>query len=203
MLRVNAVTPISRLGRLSAVFATVFLLATSAVPSRAQDAASPSAVAAEDGLLVGVGLVIGLPGTGDSTVDQKVVEASIVGVLKRAGLEPWRDQIKPGRIAVVLVSAELPQRSTDGARIDINVSALGDARSLAGGTLLVAPLRDAAGVVHAIGQGPIAMQTSAAGTVQGAIAGPRAAEIADGAVIGRRKPQQGNVASLDPTTLTD
>lgn len=176
-----------------------FLLA-SATTARGQDIAAAEAVRAPDAhLLFGVGLVIGLPGTGDSTVDEEVVETSIVGVLRRAGLEPWRDQIGPGRIAVVMVSAELPEGSGDGAKIDIRVSALGDARSIAGGTLLVAPLRDGDGVVHATGQGVIAMTMLSAGNVQqvSADVGLREAEIAEGAVIGRQKAPQGEVASLN------
>lgn len=194
-------TMISRLSgaRLAAMIAAALLLATS-TSSRAQDAEPADQVAAvANDVLVGVGLVIGLPGTGDSTVDQDVVDTSIVGVLRRAGLEPWRDQIGPGRIAVVMVSAELPEGSGDGAQIDIRVSAVGDARSIAGGTLLVAPLRDADGVVHATSQGVIAMNMLSAGTtVQiGAGVALREAEIAKGAVIGRQKAPLDDVASLN------
>ena len=194
-------TMISRLSgaRLAAMIAAALLLATS-TSSRAQDAEPADQVAAvANDVLVGVGLVIGLPGTGDSTVDQDVVDTSIVGVLRRAGLEPWRDQIGPGRIAVVMVSAELSEGSRDGAQIDIRVSAVGDARSIAGGTLLVAPLRDADGVVHATSQGVIAMNMLSAGTtVQiGAGVALREAEIAKGAVIGRQKALQDDIASLN------
>ena len=184
-------------GRLVTTLVAATLLAVAALSARAQEA---DAVPVDDNVLVGVGLVIGLPGTGDSTVDQAVVDASIVGVLKRAGLEPWREQIKPGRVAVVMVSAELPGGSGDGAKFDVNVTAIGDARSIAGGTLLVAPLRDGDGVVHATGQGLIAMQTSSTGTVQAsaaAVSGLRHAQIADGAVIARPKPQMEDVASLN------
>jgi flagellar P-ring protein precursor FlgI len=181
-----------------AVVAT-FLLA-SATTARGQDIAAAEAVTmADEHLLFGVGLVIGLPGTGDSAVDEEAIEASIVGVLRRAGLEPWRDQIGPGRMAVVMVSAELPEGSGDGAKIDIRVSAVGDARSIAGGTLLVAPLRDADGVVHATGQGAIGISMLSAGIVQdvGSGAGLREAEIAKGAVVGRQTAPQGDLALLD------
>jgi hypothetical protein len=108
--------------------------------ARADDSTSPQlAIASERGMLVGVGVVIGLPGTGDSAIDANAIDSSIVGVLKRAGLEPWRDQIKPGRIAVVMLSAELPVGARDGTQIAVSVSAIGDARSIAGGTLLVTP----------------------------------------------------------------
>jgi flagellar P-ring protein precursor FlgI len=118
--------------------------------------------------LVGVGLVIGLPGTGDSVVDSDFVQSSIVGILKSAGLEPWKDEIKPGRVAMVMLSAELPRDAGDGAVIDVDVRALGNAKSLAGGTLLVAPLRDAAGIVHAVGQGAIAGDARGGRLVPGA-----------------------------------
>lgn len=195
----------SRYGRLAATLVAAFLLVASATSARAQDVVSTNAAAAADSnLLVGVGLVIGLPGTGDSTVDQGVVETSIVGVLERAGLEPWRDQIRPGRVAIVMVSAELPKGSGDGAKIDVDVSAIGDAHSIAGGTLLVAPLRDADGAVHATGQGFIAMDASSTGMVQGsAVAGLRQAQIAEGAVIARQTPRPDDVASFDPSTLPD
>ncbi len=159
---------------------TPFALAPSV---RADNSPVPNAAAGgEQEMLVGVGVVIGLPGTGDSAIDANAIEASIVGVLKRAGLEPWRDQIRPGRIAVVLLSAELPDSADDGTKIAVSVSAIGDARSIAGGILLVAPLRDADGSVHAIGQGLIA--ADGAPTVAAAPdAGMRTGELAQGAVI--------------------
>jgi flagellar P-ring protein precursor FlgI len=197
MLRARTMNLQSLYGRLVTTLVAATLLAVAALSARAQEA---DAVPVDDNVLVGVGLVIGLAGTGDSTVDQAVVDASIVGVLKRAGLDPWRGQIKPGRVAVVMVSAELPGGSGDGAKFDVNVTAIGDARSIAGGTLLVAPLRDGDGVVHATGQGLIAMQTSSTGTVQAsaaAVSGLRQAQIADGAIIARPKPQAEDVASLN------
>jgi len=106
--------------------------------------------------LVGMGLVIGLPGTGDSAIDAAFIKTSIVGILQRAGLDPWQGEIVPGRIAIVMLSAELPRGARDRSAIEVSVSAVGDARSLAGGTLLAAPLRDAAGAVQAVGQGTIA-----------------------------------------------
>jgi flagellar P-ring protein precursor FlgI len=196
MLTARTMLPQPLYARLMTTLLAATLLAVCALSARAQDA---EPTAAGDNVLVGVGLVIGLPGTGDSAVDQAVLDASIVGVLKRAGLEPWRDQLKPGRLAVVMVSAELPRGSGEGAKFDVNVTAIGDARSIAGGTLLVAPLRDGDGVVHATGQGLIAMRASATGTVQAgaAVAGLRAAQIADGAVVARPKPRPEDVASLN------
>ncbi|MGE0119179.1 MAG: flagellar basal body P-ring protein FlgI [Dongiaceae bacterium] len=192
-----------RLRRAALASLIVGLLTSLSLPVSAEDGAPPNA-AADPGtrLLVGVGLVVGLSGTGDSVVDQKAVETSIVGVLKRAGLEPWREQIGPGRVAVVMLSAALPEIPRDGARIDVSVSAIGDARSIAGGTLLVAPLRDADGVVHATGQGPVVLDASSAGTVQGVgtAVDLRVAEIANGAVIERQRTTH-DYAQLTRTAL--
>jgi flagellar P-ring protein precursor FlgI len=194
----------SRLRRAALAALMAGLLTSLSVPALAEDGAAPDAAAgAETRLLVGIGLVIGLPGTGDSIVDQKAVETSIVGVLKRAGLEPWREQIGPGRVAVVMLSAALPEIPREGARIDVSLSAIGDARSIAGGILLVAPLRDADGVVHATGQGPVSLDASSAGTVQG-VGTPvdlRVAEIADGAVIERQRPATHDYIQLTRTAL--
>jgi flagellar basal body P-ring protein FlgI len=86
----SALTKLRR-GR-PAMAALVAALALSALAphARGDDSAAPKPVAAasEQGMLVGVGLVIGLPGTGDSAIDANAIDSSIVGVLKRAGLEP-------------------------------------------------------------------------------------------------------------------
>ncbi len=174
---------------------TLFALAQSA---RADDGLVPNAAAgSEQDMLVGVGVVIGLPGTGDSAIDANAMEASIVGVLRRAGLEPWRDQIKPGRVAVVMLSAELPDGAHDGTKIAVSVSAIGDARSIAGGTLLVAPLRDADGTVHAIGQGPIAAEGAPTAAAAAPDTGMRTGELAQGAVIEQQAADHG-YAALTP-----
>ncbi len=190
-----------RRGR-TAVAALVAALTLSALAplARADDSVAPRmAAASEQGMLVGVGVVIGLPGTGDSAIDANAIDSSIVGVLKRAGLEPWRDQIKPGRIAVVILSAQLPDGARDGTQIAVSVSAIGDARSIAGGTLLVTPLRDADGTVHAIGKGLIAADGAPAASVltAAADANMRMGELAQGAVV-RRQATDRNYAELTP-----
>jgi flagellar P-ring protein precursor FlgI len=186
--------------RRTAVAALIAALAVSALaPSaRADDGATTKlAAASEQDMLVGVGVVIGLPGTGDSAIDSHAIEASIVGVLKRAGLEPWRDQIRPGRIAVVMLSAQLPDGARDGTKIAVSVSAIGDARSIAGGTLLVTPLRDADGTVHAIGQGLIAADGAPTASIVAADAGARMGALAQGAVV-RHQVADRDYAALTP-----
>jgi flagellar P-ring protein precursor FlgI len=190
-----------RRGRAAVVALVAALTLSALVPlARADDSAPPQlATAVEQGMLVGVGVVIGLPGTGDSAVDANAIDSSIVGVLKRAGLEPWRDQIKPGRIAVVMLSAQLPDGARDGTQIAVSVSAIGDARSIAGGTLLVTPLRDADGTVHAIGQGLIAADGAPTAAVLAAAtdAGMRTGELARGAVV-KRQDADRDYAELTP-----
>lgn len=114
-------------------------------------------------ILMGVGLVIGLSGSGDSGVDDSFVEKTIVGVLRHAGLDPWAGEIRPGRIAKVLVIVELPSGFAAGTRADVHVTAIGDATSLAGGTLLATPLHDDEGNVYAVGQGQVAVGNQIAG----------------------------------------
>lgn len=148
--------------------------------------------------LVGIGVVIGLPGTGDSFLDPDIIDASIIGILKGAGLEPWRDQIKPRHVAIVMLSAALPSGAAQGAKIDVTISPIGDSRSLAGGTLLVTPLRDGAGIVQAIGQGRIAPETARPDTLpdSGKSIGARHVQLAQGAVIYRHRTveQQASIA---------
>jgi flagellar P-ring protein FlgI len=167
-----------------------------AAPSVAGDSDASAAAAANSdghGMVMGVGLVVGLPGTGDSSIDQGFVEQSIVGVLKRAGLDLWRGQIEPSRVAKVLITADLPANAADGARIVVHITAIGDAASLAGGTLLATPLRDENGKVYGVGQGAVEVDRSgalAAGQPQQNAAGTRDAVLALGAVIDARRPGQ-------------
>lgn len=164
-----------------ALLITSAILLSSTQWAAADDSSHVASIAAESEPLVGVGLVIGLEGTGDSIVDPAAIDQTIVGVLKRAGLEPWRDQIGPGKVAVVMLSAELPVGTRDGATLDVAIQSIGDASSLAGGTLLVAPLRDSAGVVQAVGQGSLAVDDD---------------NLADGAVVQRQRMDKATVASL-------
>ncbi len=198
----SAPTKIRRHRAAVAALAAALTLSALAPLARADDSGTSklASAASEQGMLVGVGVVIGLPGTGDSAIDANAIESSIIGILKRAGLEPWRDQIKPGRVAVVILSAQLPDGAGDGTKIAVSVSAIGDARSIAGGTLLVAPLRDADGTVHAIGQGLIAAGgTPTASVVTVAVdAGMRTGELTQGTVIKHQTVAPRNYASLTP-----
>ena len=91
--------------------------------------------------LIGYGLVVGLNGTGDKLNNNVFTRESLIGMLERLGVNT-RDQVtalSTKNLAAVMVTAELPAFARSGSRIDISVSALGDATNLTGGTLLVTP----------------------------------------------------------------
>lgn len=142
--------------------------------------------------LVGYGLVVGLNGTGDKLDAAVFTRQSLIGMLERLGVNT-RDQeakLKTKNVAAVMVTAELPAFARSGSRIDISVSALGDATNLAGGTLLVTPLLGADGEVYGVAQGAL---TSGAISARGAGATvtrgvPTAARIANGALVEREVP---------------
>jgi flagellar P-ring protein FlgI len=140
-----------------------------------------------DNMLVGYGLVVGLNGTGDSLTNSPFTAKSLVGMLERLGINTRGDSLKTKNVAAVMVTATLPPFSAQGSRIDVTVSALGDAKNLQGGTLLVTPLMGADGEVYAVSQGPLvtsgfSAQGNAASITKGV---PTSGRIANGAIIER------------------
>lgn len=105
--------------------------------------------------LTGLGLVVGLRGTGDSTRSEASMEM-VLNFLARYGV-PVERAANLRNVAVVAVSADLPPFARGGDRIDVHVSSIGDARSLSGGTLLQTPLTGADGKVYAVAQGPLVL----------------------------------------------
>jgi flagellar P-ring protein precursor FlgI len=142
--------------------------------------------------LIGYGLVVGLNGTGDKLNNNVFTRESLIGMLERLGVNT-RDQVtalSTKNVAAVMVTAELPAFARSGSRIDISVSALGDATNLTGGTLLVTPLLAADGEVYAVGQGTlttgaIAARGAAASVTRGV---PTAARMANGATVEKDVP---------------
>ena len=137
--------------------------------------------------LIGYGLVVGLAGTGDKLDSAVFTRESLIGMLERLGVNT-RDQVQKlstKNIAAVMVTAELPAFSRGGSRIDVSVSALGDASNLTGGMLLVTPLLAADGEVYAVAQGAIATGAiSARGAASSVTRGvPTAGRIANGATV--------------------
>lgn len=105
--------------------------------------------------LVGYGLVVGLKGTGDAIRNAPFTEEALANLLERLGVNVTGEKFKPENVAAVIVTATLPPFSRPGARIDATVSAIGDADSLLGGTLVMTPLNAADGRIYAVAQGPI------------------------------------------------
>lgn len=108
-----------------------------------------------DNMLLGYGLVVGLNGTGDKLQNNAFTEQSLIGFLERQGVNTRGLQLKSKNVAAVTVTARLPGFARAGGTIDINIGAMGDAKSLMGGTLLATPLYGADGNVYAVAQGPI------------------------------------------------
>lgn len=109
-----------------------------------------------ENLLVGVGVVTGLAGTGDSP-RSKATRQSLSNLMSNFDLAVPSDQINSRNVAVVSVMASLPPVAHPGDRVDVVVTSLGDARSLAGGSLLMAPLKGPDGRVYALAQGPVSI----------------------------------------------
>ena len=104
--------------------------------------------------LIGYGLVVGLDGTGDT--DQAGFSAqSLEAMLSRLGVRVEKQQLLLRNVAAVTVTAELPSFAKPGTTIDVQVSSIGNARSLVGGTLLMSPLKGANGETYALAQGPV------------------------------------------------
>lgn len=140
-----------------------------------------------DNMLVGYGLVVGLNGTGDSLNQAIFTRESLIGMLQRLGVNAQSSSLSTSNVAAVMVTATLPPFARQGERIDVQVSALGDAKSLNGGTLLVTPLLGADGEVYAVAQGPVATGGfSAAGQAASITKGvPTSGRIANGAIVER------------------
>jgi len=128
--------------------------------------------------LVGYGLVVGLNGTGDGIRNAPFTEEIMSNILERLGINVSGEQFRPRNVAAVFVTATIPPFARSGSQIDVTVSAIGDADSLLGGTLVMTPLNAADGQIYAVAQGSII----AGGVVQGV---PTAGVIPSGARVER------------------
>ncbi len=136
--------------------------------------------------LIGYGLVVGLQNSGDSQNTRFTVQ-SIVSMLGRMGMKVPAGTIQVRNVAAVMVTTELPPFSRIGDRLDIQISSMGDARSLAGGTLLMTPLKGPNDKIYALAQGPlIAGGVNATGQGSSVQKGfPNAAQVSGGAIVER------------------
>lgn len=171
---------------ISSLIALLFFTTVSAAtPIRIKDLVEFDGVRGND--LVGYGLVVGLNGTGDGIRNAPFTEEIMSNILERLGVNITGEQFRPKNVAAVFVTANLPPFSRAGGRIDVTVSAIGDAKSLLGGTLIMTPLNAADGQIYAVSQGTIiAGGISADGDAGSVVEGvPTAGVIPSGAYIER------------------
>src|SRR5450755_4305698 len=169
----------------AALLAMLFVPESSGATSRIKDLANIEGV--RQNQLIGYGLVVGLNGTGDTINNSPFTKQSLTAMLERLGINIRGQTLRTGNVAAVMVTANLPAFATQGTRIDVTVSALGDAKNLQGGTLLVTPLLGADGNVYAVAQGSVAIagfqaEGEAAKITRGV---PTVGRIANGAIIER------------------
>lgn len=142
---------------------------------------------ARDNQLVGYGLVIGLQGTGDSLRNSPFTEQSIRAMLQNLGIASEGGRARAKNVAAVIVTSNFPAFVSTGSRIDVTVSSMGDATSLAGGTLIMTPLKAADGEIYAVAQGPVIVtgftQKGAAETLTQGV--PTAGRVPNGALVER------------------
>jgi flagellar P-ring protein FlgI len=169
----------------TALLALALTAAAAGATSRIKDLANIEGV--RQNQLIGYGLVVGLNGTGDTLNNIPFTKQSLQAMLERMGVNIRGATIRTGNVAAVMVTGNLPAFGTQGTRMDVTVSALGDAKNLMGGTLLVTPLLGADGNVYAVGQGSVAIggfaaEGAAASVTRGV---PTVGRIANGAIIER------------------
>jgi flagellar P-ring protein precursor FlgI len=176
------------------------LMASAALwwPTSAGAAPRIKEVAAVQGVranqLIGYGLVVGLDGTGDQSQGAPFTAQSLGSMLQQMGVAvPPGVQLQAKNVAAVVVTASLPPFAQPGQSIDVNVSSLGNAKSLRGGTLIATPLKGADGSVYALAQGNL--------IVGGAGASAAGSKVQINHLAGGRIPQGATVERAVPTPL--
>lgn len=135
------------------IILTIFPSLSWSAPIRIKDLVNFEGVRGND--LVGYGLIVGLNGSGDSLRNSPFTEEIMLGLLERLGVNVADESLRPKNVAAVIVTAVLPPFSRTGSQIDVSVSAIGDAKSLLGGTLIMTPLSAADGEIYAVAQGAV------------------------------------------------
>lgn len=174
---------------------------TPAQAARLKEVASVQGVRSNP--LVGYGLIVGLDGTGDQTTQAPFTSQSLNAMLQQFGVTlPAGASMQLKNVAAVMVTAQLPAFAQPGQELDINVSSIGNAKSLRGGTLIATPLRGADGQVYAMAQGNliVAGAGASAGGSKVQINHLSAGRIPAGATVERAVPnslQDGQFIRLD------
>ena len=177
---------ITQLVRWLLLFVLIFTAnSANTAPIRIKDLVEFDGVRGND--LIGYGLVVGLNGTGDGLRNAPFTEEILTSMLERLGVNVTGEQFRPKNVAAVFVTASLPPFARAGGQIDVTVSAIGDAKSLLGGTLVMTPLAAADGDIYAVAQGTIiAGGVSAEGEAGRVVQGvPTAGVIPAGARVER------------------
>jgi flagellar P-ring protein FlgI len=179
------------------VVVLAFVAASSALwwPAPVQALTRVKELAAVQGVrsnpLLGYGLVVGLDGTGDQPTQVPFTAQSLNAMLQQLGVNlPPGVTLQPKNVAAVLVTAQLPAFAQPGQTLDVNVSSLGNSKSLRGGTLIATPLRGADGQVYALAQGNLIVggAGAAAGGSKVQINHLAAGRVPEGAVVERSVP---------------
>ncbi len=171
MLRENGMKKMAKAGMLFLTGMAILAIDggmpfSEAQAARIKDIAAISGV--RDNYLLGYGMAVGLAGTGDD-VKNGFTKESLSNLLSRQGLTMKDKDVKADNVAAVMVTASLPPFAKIGAKIDVMVSSVGNAKSLQGGTLLMTPLKGADGQVYAVAQGPIVLGGFSAGGQSGSV----------------------------------
>ena len=157
---------------------------TAAARSRIKDIVSFEGV--RENALVGYGIVVGLNGTGDSLRNAPMTNQSIQSALERLGVNIRGANANTKDMAAVVVTASLPPFAAPGAKFDVQVSAIADAKSLQGGTLVMTPLQAPDGNVYGVAQGTVQTGSISASGASGSSVSkgvPTAGRIAGGATV--------------------
>jgi flagellar P-ring protein precursor FlgI len=193
--------------------ALAFVASVAALPQAAQAERLKDLVSFQgvrDNPLIGYGLVVGLDGTGDQTTQTPFTTQSLVNMLGNLGITlnaATTQNMQLKNVAAVMVTAVLPPFSRPGEAIDVTVSSLGNAKSLRGGTLLMAPLKGADGQVYAMAQGNLAVGGAGASANGSRVQVNQLAvgRIPGGALVERAVPaavtQAGGVMTMELNTL--
>ena len=173
--------------RIICVMLLIMLAPLGASAARIKDIASFDGV--RDNQLIGYGLVVGLNGSGDSDQTKFPVQ-SLTNLLERSGVTIKRSDITVKNVAAVMVTAVLPPFAKQGTRIDVLVSSMGDAKSLAGGTLLMTPLKGGDSQVYAVAQGAVLTNSFSYGGQAASVQKnhPTAGRVPEGALVERELP---------------
>lgn len=186
------------------VFLISILFSHAAHADRIKDLATVQGVRSNQ--LIGYGIVVGLDGTGDQTIQTPFTVQSIISMLQEMGVSlPIGTNLQLKNVAAVMITSSLPAFAQPGQKLDITVSSIGNAKSLRGGTLLLAPLKGADGQIYAMAQGNLVVGgvgASANGTTA-QVNHLSVGRISAGATVERAVPSDINIRSLVTLELID